>query len=53
VARVSYIGPSGVIGSASAPFSNLAPGQSEVLPLNGSAYPSGATSYRIQVVDVH
>ncbi|MDQ2743569.1 MAG: hypothetical protein M3Z66_14930 [Chloroflexota bacterium] len=53
VARVVYIGPSGVIGSASAPFSNLAPGQSEALPLNGMAYPSGATTYHIEVSEVH
>lgn len=43
VARVVYAGG----GSASASFSGLAPGQTEVLPLNGPAYRGGG--YRIVV----
>lgn len=53
VAEVNYIGSRGVIGSAAAPFSGLGPGQSEVLPLNGMRYPSGAIRYQIEVTNVH
>jgi hypothetical protein len=47
IARVVYAGG----GSASAPFSGLAPGQTLTLPLNGRAYPGGG--YQILVVNVH
>lgn len=53
VARVNYIGSGGILGSATAPFSGLAPGQSEILPLNGMIYPSGAIRYQIEVTNVH
>lgn len=53
VARVNYIGSRGILGSATAPFSGLAPGQSEILPLNGMVYPSGAIRYQIEVTNVH
>jgi hypothetical protein len=49
VATVHYVGASGTIGSASAPFSGLAPGETEVLPLNGESYPAGASTYTISV----
>jgi hypothetical protein len=38
-------------GSASAPFSGLAPGQAEILPLNGRAYSGGG--YRIVLSGFH
>jgi hypothetical protein len=47
VARVVY----STGGSASAAFSGLAPGQTLVLPLNGSAYRGG--KYSIQLTDLH
>jgi hypothetical protein len=36
-------------GQATASFAGLAPGQSEVLPLNGPAYPGGGFSIRVDV----
>lgn len=53
VAKVEYLGQGRVLGSASAPFSGLLPGQTLVLPLNGPAYPTAATGYHILVLGVH
>jgi hypothetical protein len=52
-ARVEYVGHNGSLGSSSATFSGLAPGQTEVLPLNGAPYPSSASRYHIVVTNVH
>lgn len=46
-ARVAYTGG----GSATASFAGVEPGQTVVLPLNGTAYPG--LGFHIQVLDVH
>lgn len=52
MATITYLGQNGALGTASASFSRLLPGQTEVLPLSGAARPTGTTPYQIEVTGV-